>query len=82
MEIQVEKIIVERLPKLSEGKYYTQSADVEIQNRIVSNDYIYLACNSTKDDWKIISKEEAEAIKAEQERLAEEEMNNNTVTEE
>ena len=75
MEIQVEKIIVERLPKLSEGKYYTQSADVEIQNRIVSNDVIWLACNSTADDWKIINQEEADAIKAEQERLANEEMN-------
>lgn len=62
MEIQVEKIIVERLPKLSEGKYYTQSADVEIQNRIVSNDYIWLACNSTPDDWKIITQEEADEI--------------------
>ena len=76
MEIQVEKIIVERLPKLSEGKYYTQSADVEIQNRVVSNDYIWLACNSTPDDWKIISQEEADAIKAEQERLVNEQFKN------
>lgn len=77
MEIQVEKIIVDRLPKLANGLYYTQSADVEIQNRIVSNDYIYLACNSTKDDWKIIDQAEADAIKAEQEKLAEEQSKNN-----
>lgn len=62
MEIQVETITVQRLPKLSEGKYYTQSADVEIQNRVVSNDYIWLACNSTPDDWKIITQEEANEI--------------------
>ena len=76
MEIKVEVIQVERLPKLSEGLFYTQSGEVEIQNRIVSNDYIWLACNSTKDDWKIITQEEADAIKAEQERLANEELKN------
>ena len=68
MEIQVETITVQRLSKLSEGKYYTQSADVEIQNRVVSNDYIWLACNSTPDDWKIITQEEADAILEEQAR--------------
>ena len=72
MEIQEEIIQVKRLRKLPEGKYYTQSADVEIQNREVSNDCIWLACNSTKADWKIINQEEADAIKAEQERLANE----------
>lgn len=70
MEIQEEIIQVKRLPIPPEGYYYTQSADVEIQNRVVSNDVIWLACNSTKDDWKLINKEEADAIKAEQERLA------------
>lgn len=76
MEIQVEKIIVERLPKLSEGKYYTQSADVEIQNRVVSNDYIWLACNSTPDDWKIITQEEANEIIRIQEEYNKEQLNN------
>ena len=76
MEIKVEVIQVERLPKLPEGHFYTQSGEVEIQNRIVSNDYIWLGCNSTKDDWKIITQEEADAIKAEQERLANEELKN------
>lgn len=72
MEIQVEKIIVERLPKLTNGKYYTQSANVEIQNKVITNDYIWLARNSTPDDWKIITQEEADEIKAEQERIANE----------
>lgn len=81
MEIQVEKIIVERLPKLSEGKYYTQSGEVEIQDRIVSNDYIWLACNSTKDDWKIITQEEADLIISEQNKLNEELQQNNITNE-
>lgn len=76
MEIKVEVIQVERLPKLSEGLFYTQSGEVEIQNRIVSNDYIWLGCNSTKDDWKIITQEEADAIIAEQEKLVNEELKN------
>jgi hypothetical protein len=69
MEIQVEKIIVERLPKLSEGKYYTQSADVKIQNRVLSNGPVWLSCNSTPDDWKIITQEEANQILVEQEQF-------------
>ena len=76
MEIKVEVIQVERLPKLPEGLFYTQSGEVKIQNRIVSNDYIWLGCNSTKDDWKIITQEEADAIKAEQERLVNEQLKN------
>ena len=75
MEIQVETITVQRLPKLSEGKYYTQSADVEIQNRVVSNDYIWLACNSTPDDWKIITQEEADEIIRLQEEYNKEQLN-------
>lgn len=76
MEIKVEVIQVERLRKLPEGHFYTQSADVEIQDRILSDGPVWLSCNSTKDDWKIITQEEADAIKAEQERLANEELKN------
>lgn len=72
MEIQVEKIVVNRLPKLPDGYFYTQSSDVEIQNRVLSDGPVWLSCNSTENDWKIISKEEADIIKAEQERLIEE----------
>lgn len=62
MEIKVEVIQVERLRKLPEGYFYTQSADVEIQDRILSDGPVWLACNSTKDDWKIITQEEADLI--------------------
>lgn len=72
MEIQVEKIVVNRLPKLPDSYFYTQSGDVEIQDRVLSTGPIWLSCNSTEDDWKIISKEEADEIKAEQERIANE----------
>lgn len=77
MEIQVEKIVVNRLKKLPDGYFYTQATEVEIQNRVLSDGPIWLSCNSTEDDWKIINQEEADAIKAEQERLAQEEMNKN-----
>lgn len=76
MEIKVEEIIVNRLRKLPEGYFYTQSADVEIQDRILSDGPVWLSCNSTKDDWKIITQEEADAIKAEQERLVNEQLKN------
>lgn len=73
MEIKVEEIIVNRLRKLPEGYFYTQSADVEIQDRILSDGPVWLSCNSTKDDWKIITQAEADQIIAEQERIANEE---------
>ena len=72
MEIQVEKIVVNRLRKLPDGYFYTQSGEVEIQNRVLSDGPIWLSCNSTEDDWKIIDQAEADAIKAEQDKLAEE----------
>lgn len=75
MEIQVEKIVVNRLPKLPDGYFYTQSGEVEIQNRVLSDGPVWLSCNSTEDDWKLITIEEAEAIEAEQKRLTEEEFN-------
>lgn len=75
MEIQVEKIVVNRLPKLPEGYSYTQSAEVEIQDRVLSDGPVWLACNSTPDDWKIISKEEADEIIRLQEEYNEEQLN-------
>lgn len=68
MEIQVEKIVVNRLKKLPDGYFYTQAAEVEIQNRVLSDGPIWLSCNSTEDDWKIITQEEADAILEEQAR--------------
>lgn len=56
----------------SEGYTLTQSKDVEVRERILSKK-IFLAVNDSPDNWKEITDAEAEAIKAEQERLAEEE---------
>ena len=56
----------------SEGYTLTQFADVEVQDRILSKK-IFLAVNDSPDNWKEITDAEAEAIKAEQDRLAEEE---------
>lgn len=62
MEIQVETIVVNKLLKLSDGYFYTQSGEVEIQDRILSDGPMWLSCNSTPDDWKIITQEEADEI--------------------
>ena len=56
----------------SEGYTLTQSKDVEVRERILSKK-IFLAVNDSPDNWKEITDAEAEAIKAEQDRLAEEE---------
>ena len=56
----------------SEGYTLTQSKEVEVRDRILSKK-IFLAVNDTPDNWKEITDAEAEAIKAEQDRLAEEE---------
>ena len=64
----------------SEGYKLTQSADVPIEERIIS-DKIYLAATDKVENWKEITNEEAEAIKAEQARLAAElEAKNNEPT--
>jgi hypothetical protein len=55
----------------SEGYMLTQAFEVEISNRVVS-DKVYLAVTDEPSNWKEITQEEAEAIKAEQERLANE----------
>ena len=56
----------------SEGYTLTQSKDVEVRDRILSKK-IFLAVNDSPDNYKEITDAEADAIKAEQERLAEEE---------
>lgn len=56
----------------SEGYTLTQSANVEVADRILSKK-IFLAVNDSPDNYKEITDAEADAIKAEQERLAEEE---------
>jgi hypothetical protein len=56
----------------SEGYTLTQSKDVEVQDRILSKK-IFLAVNDSPDNYKEITDKEADEIRAEQERLAEEE---------
>ena len=56
----------------SEGYTLTQFANVEVADRILSKKN-FLAVNDSPDNWKEITDAEAEAIKAEQDRLAEEE---------
>ena len=55
----------------SKGYMLTQAFDVEIANRVVS-EKVYLAVTDEPSNWKEIPVEEADAIKAEQERLANE----------
>lgn len=65
-----------RVIKPTEGHLLTQANDVEIINRVFS-DKVFLAVTDSIENWKEISIAEADAIKAEQERLANEEMNKN-----
>lgn len=65
------------IPEL--GYKLTQANEVEIENRIIS-DKIYLAVNDDAENWIEITNEEADAIVAEQEKIAkekEEDLNNN-----
>lgn len=55
----------------SKGYMLTQAFDVEITNRVVS-EKVYLAVTDEPSNWKEITIEEADAIKAEQERIANE----------
>ena len=55
----------------SKGYMLTQAFDVEIANRVVS-DKVYLAVTDEPSNWKEITTKEADAILAEQERLANE----------
>lgn len=45
------------------GHYLTQTADVPIGERTVT-DRVYLAVNASPDDWREITADEAEAIRA------------------
>lgn len=56
----------------NEGYTLTQSKEVEVKDRILSKK-IFLAVNDSPDNWKEITDKEADEIRAEQERLAEEE---------
>lgn len=51
-----------------DGYKYTQSADVELQDRLILS-VIYLADTEREDNWKLITEEEANKIIEEQEEL-------------
>ena len=68
MEQKVKQVNVSIL-KPNEGCVLTQSADVELQNRVFSEE-IWLASTDSPDNWKDISIEEAEQLKKQQEELA------------
>lgn len=60
----------------SKGYMLTQAFDVEIANRVVS-EKVYLAVTDEPSNWKEITIAEANAIKAEQERITNEEQSKN-----
>ena len=67
METKVKQVNV-RILKPNAGCLLTQSEDVELQNRVFSEE-IWLASNDSTNNWKDISIEEAEQIKKQQEEL-------------
>ena len=75
METKVKQVNVSIL-KPNEGCVLTQSADVELQNRVFSEE-IWLAATDAPENWKDITIEEAEALKQQQEELS-----NSQITEE
>ena len=68
METKVKQVNVSIL-KPNEGCVITQSADVELQNRVFSEE-IWLAATDAPENWKDISIEDAEALKKQQDELA------------
>ena len=60
----------------SDGYTLTQSADVELRERIFSKK-VYLAVNDKASNWKEITDAEADKLREEQEILAREDAANN-----
>ena len=80
MEKKIKQVDV-RVLRPNEGCLLTQSADVDVKERIFSEE-IWLASTDSADNWKDITIEEAEKIKKEQEavmaeRQASEQMEDN-----
>ena len=65
METKIKQIDV-RVLRPNEGCLLTQSADVDVLERIFSEE-IWLASTDSADNWKDITIEEADQIKKEQE---------------
>ena len=68
METKVKQVNVSIL-KPNAGCVLTQSAEVDLQNRVFSEE-IWLAATDSPDNWKDISIEEAEALKQQQEQIS------------
>lgn len=71
METKIKQVDV-RILRPNEGCLLTQSADVDVKERIFSEE-IWLASTDSADNWKDITIEEADKIKKEQEAAMAEE---------
>ena len=71
METKIKQVDV-RVLRPNEGHLLTQSADVDIKERIFSEE-IWLASTDSADNWKDITIEEANQIKKEREAAMAEE---------
>ena len=71
METKIKQVDV-RILRPNEGCLLTQSADVDVKERIFSEE-IWLASTDSADNWKDITIEEADKIKKEQEEAMVEE---------
>ena len=71
METKIKQVDV-RILRPNEGCLLTQSADVDVKERIFSEE-IWLASTDSADNWKDITIEEADKIKKEQEAARAEE---------
>ena len=82
METKIKQVEV-RILRHNEGCLLTQNANVDVKERIFS-DEIWLASTDSVDNWKDITIEEANQIKKEQETAMAEELeqiNNEQITE-
>ena len=71
METKIKQVDV-RILRPNEGCLLTQSADVDVKERIFSEE-IWLASTDSAENWKDITIEEADKIKKEQEAARAEE---------
>ena len=67
METKIKQVNVSIL-KPNAGCVLTQSAEVDLQNRVFSEE-IWLAATDSTENWKDISIEEAEQLKQQQQEL-------------
>ena len=77
METKIKQVDV-RVLRPNEGCLLTQSADVDVKERIFSEE-IWLASTDSADNWKDITIEEADKIKKEQEEVIAEEQTSRQV---